>query len=70
METYGELDGSIVYQLRHQLRPGCTVPDGHAAGTADGAAPPDPRRFHPQAAFLYAQPIDFPQVPSTDFLFR
>jgi hypothetical protein len=70
MENYGQLDGSIIYNYAVNFAGvGQTLTDAQKAQLADL------RRqtlgdFTPQAAFLYATPIDFPNVPNTDFLFK
>lgn len=70
MEKYGELDGSIVFNYAVNFASvGQTLTDVQKAHLADL------RRqtlgdFTPQSAFLYAKPIDFPNVPNTDFLFK
>lgn len=70
MEKYGELDGSIVYNFATSFaKVGQTLTESQKAQLMDL------RRltlgnFKPQAAFLYADPIDYPDVPNTDFLFK
>jgi hypothetical protein len=70
MEKYGELDGSLVY---HYATNFATV--GQMLTDAQIAQLLDLRHqtlgdFTPKAAFLYAEPIDFPEVPNTDYLFK
>lgn len=70
METYGELDGAIVYNYAVNF-----AEVGHILTNAQMAQLMELRYqtlgdFTPQAAFLYAEPIDFPEVPNTDFLFK
>jgi len=70
METYGELDGSIVYSFATNFaQVAQSLTDTQRAQLME-LRHQTLGDFTPQAAFLYAQPIDFPQVPSTDFLFR
>jgi hypothetical protein len=69
METYGELDGSIVYNFASNF-----VKIGQTLSDAQKTQMLDLRHqtlgdFTPIAAYLYATPIDFPVVPNTDFLF-
>jgi hypothetical protein len=70
MEKYGELDGSIVYNFATSFaNVGQTLTESQKAQLMEL------RRltlgnFQPQAAFLYAEPIDYPDVPNTDFLFK
>ena len=70
METYGELDGEIIYryataftQVNQSLtaaqRTKLTALRSQILGSL----------ALPQGAFLYAQPISMPTIPSTDFLF-
>lgn len=70
MSQYGELDGALVYNFAANFaRVGQTL-------TADQKAKLMALRhqtlgdFTPKAAYLYAEPIDFPQVQDTDFLFK
>jgi hypothetical protein len=70
MQKYGELDGTIVYNYATNFaKVGQTLSDTQKAQLMDlrhqtlGA-------FTPKAAFLYAEPMDYPTVPNTDFLFK
>ncbi|MEI7771683.1 MAG: hypothetical protein WCI67_16955 [Chloroflexales bacterium] len=70
MEQYGALDGTIIYHFATNF-----AQVGQSLTDAQKAQLQDLRHqtlgdFAPKAAFLYAEPIDFPDVPSTDFLFR
>lgn len=70
MSRYGDLDGSIVYDLAANFaKVGQTL-------TADQKTQLMALRvqtvgsLEPQAAFLYANPIPYPTVQNTDFLFK
>lgn len=67
-ETYGELDGSIVYNYAVNF---CEV--GQCLSQAQGQTLTDIREtwntIPCQGAFLYSQPIPMPDIPNTDFLF-
>jgi hypothetical protein len=70
MEKYGELDGSIVYNFATNF-----ASVGYTLTETQKAALMDLRHqtlgdFTPKAAFLYAEPIEFPKVQNTDFLFK
>jgi hypothetical protein len=70
MAQYGELDGSLIHSFAvHFAQAGQTLTDAQKARLMEL------RRqtvgdFTPKAAFLYAEPIDLPEVPNTDFLFK
>jgi hypothetical protein len=70
MENYGELDGAIVYNYATSFAEvGKTLTDTQMSQLMEL------RRqtlgdLTPQAAFLYSEPIGFPVVPNTDFLFE
>ena len=69
MEQYGALDGVIVYNFATNFtKVGQTLTDVQKAQLQD-LRHQTLGDFTPKAAFLYAQPIPFPDVPSTDFLF-
>ena len=69
METYGALDGTIVYHFATNfVRVGQTLTDAQHA-QLQALRQQTLGDFTPKAAFLYAEPIDFPTVPNTDFLF-
>jgi hypothetical protein len=70
METYGELDGAIVYRLATAFADvGQSLTSAQKAGLASlrqdvlGG-------YSPTGAFLYSEPIPMPTIPSTDFLFE
>lgn len=70
MAKYGELDGSIVYNFAtHFAKVGQTLTTEQKAKLMD-LRQHTLGGFTPKAAFLYAQPVDFPQVQNTDFLFK
>lgn len=69
MHRYGELDGTIVYQFATNF-----AKVGQSLSAVQKTQLMALRRqtlgdFTPKAAFLYAEPIDFPNVQDTDFLF-
>ena len=70
MDTYGQLDGAIVYSYATKF-----VQVGQNLSDAQKAQLTALRiqtlgSFSPTAAFLYATLIDFPTVQNTDFLFK
>jgi len=70
MEQYGALDGTIIYNFATNFaKVGQTLTETQKTQLLD-LRHQTLGDFTPQAAFLYAQPIDFPNVPSTDFLFK
>lgn len=69
MGAYGELDGALVYRYAAAF-----AAVGHSLTDAQKAKLMGLRTqvlgsFSPKAAYLYAEPIPFPDVPNTDFLF-
>jgi hypothetical protein len=70
MEQYGALDGTIIYNFATNFaKVGQTLTDAQRAQLLE-LRHQTLGDFTPKAAFLYAEPIDFPEVPSTDFLFK
>ena len=70
MEQYGALDGTIIYNFATNFaKVGQTLTETQKTQLLD-LRHQTIGDFTPKAAFLYAQPIDFPDVPSTDFLFK
>ena len=70
MQTYGELDGEIVYHLATAF---CDV--GRSLTSAQKTQLTALRHqalgdFTPSGAFLYSSPIPMPTIPNTDFLFE
>lgn len=69
MQRYGELDGAIVYGFATNF-----AKVGQSLSAVQKTRLMALRRqtlgsFTPKAAFLYAEPIDYPNVQDTDFLF-
>jgi hypothetical protein len=72
MARYGELDGEIVYRYATVF-----AQVGQSL-TAEQQAELDALRLQilgpdflfPTGAYLYAEPISMPEIPSTDFLFE
>lgn len=70
MQTYGELDGSLVYHFATNFaKVGQTLTDAQKAQLME-LRHQTLGDFTPQAAFFFAEPIDFPEVIQTDFLFK
>jgi hypothetical protein len=70
MEKYGELDGSLVYNFAtHFAKVGQSLTDEQKAQLMD-LRHQTLGDFTPKGAFLYAEPIDYPEVSNTDFLFK
>lgn len=70
METYGELDGTIVYNYAMNFaKVGYTLTNAQMTQLME-LRYQTLGDFAPQGAFLYAEPINFPEVPNTDFLFK
>ncbi|MEI7643975.1 MAG: hypothetical protein WCJ55_06815 [Chloroflexales bacterium] len=70
MEQYGRLDGTIIYNFATNFaKVGQTLTDAQRT-QLQNLRHQTLGDFTPKAAFLYAEPIDFPDVPSTDFLFK
>lgn len=70
MAYYGELDGAIVYNYAISfVEVGQTLTDPQMAQLME-LRYQTLGDFTPQAAFLYAETINFPDVPNTDFLFK
>lgn len=70
MEQYGSLDGSLVYNFATNFSMvGKTLTDAQKTKLMD-LRHQTLGDFKPKAAFLYAEPIDFPTVQNTDFLFK
>ena len=70
MRTYGELDGALVYNFATNFaKVGQTLTDAQKAQLL-ALRQQTLGDFTPKAAFLYAEPIDVPTVPNTDFLFQ
>ncbi len=70
MGKYGELDGSLVYHFATNFAGvGQTLTDTQKAELMQ-LRYETLGNYKPKAAFLYAEPIDFPTVPNTDFLFK
>lgn len=68
-EQYGRLDGEIIYgDAMAFAKVGQSLTQQQQAGLT--AMRQEIGVGVPQGAFLYSQPIDMPQVGSTDFLFR
>jgi hypothetical protein len=71
MQTYGEMDGEIIYNLA------TTFAEVSRSLTADQKAKLNSLRqemlgefSHPNGAFLYSQAIPMPEIPNSDFLFQ
>lgn len=69
MGRYGRLDGAIVYRYAMHF-----TAVGRALTPSQTALLQEARRqmiggLSPQGAYLYADPIPMPEIPSTDFLF-
>ena len=70
MEQYGALDGTIIYNFATNFaKVGQTLTDAQKAQLLE-LRHQTLGDFTPKAAFLYAEPIAFPDVPNTDFLFK
>ena len=70
MKTYGELDGSIVYQYATAFAAvGKTLTDAERADLMTMRTTLLGDLAEPTSAFLFSQPIAMPTIPSTDFLF-
>ena len=70
MARYGELDGAIVYHFATNfVQVGQTLTEAQRTQLA-ALRHQTVGDFTPKAAFLYAEPIDFPTVQNTDFLFK
>lgn len=70
MERYGELDGAIIYHYAtHFAQVGQTLSEAQLEALMDLRVL-TLGDYAPEAAFLYAEPIDFPEVATTDFLFN
>ncbi len=70
MKKYGDLDGSLVYNFATNF-----AKVGQTLSAAQKTQLLSLRHqtlgdFTPKAAFLYAEPIGFPVVPNTDFMFK
>jgi hypothetical protein len=71
MKTYGELDGSIVYNLAvnfAQVGRSLTAAEKTALGALRTQLLGD--LSLPAGAYLYSTPIPMPEIPNTDFLFK
>ena len=70
MDEYGRMDGSIVYNFATNFsKVGKTLTDAQKTQLMSLRVQ-TLGNFTPTAAYLYAQPIEFPQVQNTDFLFK
>jgi hypothetical protein len=70
MEHYGALDGTIIYNFATNFaKVGQTLADAQKAQLLE-LRHQTLGDFTPKAAFLYAEPIAFPEVANTDFLFK
>jgi Spy/CpxP family protein refolding chaperone len=70
MAQYGELDGSLAHSYAvHFAQIAQTLTDAQKARLME-LRWQTVGDYTPKAAFLYAEPIDFPEVPNTDFLFK
>jgi len=70
MEQYGALDGTIIYHFATNFaKVGQSLTDAQKAQLLE-LRHQTLGDFTPKAAFLYAEPIAFPDVPNTDFLFK
>jgi hypothetical protein len=71
MEKYGELDGSIIYNLAvnfAKLNQSLTSEQKAALLAIRKGLLGD--LMYPTGAYLYSQPISMPEIPNTDFLFK
>jgi Spy/CpxP family protein refolding chaperone len=70
MEQYGQLDGSLVYNFATNFaKVGQTLTEAQKATLMD-LRHQTLGDYTPDAAYLFSEPIPFPDVPNTDFLFK
>jgi hypothetical protein len=71
MEKYGELDGSIIYNLAVNFnRVNQTLTDEQRTQLTAMRQELLGDLAHPSGAYLYSQAIPMPEIPNTDFLFK
>ncbi len=71
MEKYGELDGSIIYNLALSFNQvNQTLTDEQKAELTALRTELLGDQAHPTRAYLYSQAISMPEIPNTDFLFK